>query len=84
MELQRKRGVFDVLASLLEVLEDDPCNKTLLGSRANLASRSSKRYIDMLLRFNLATKDYLNCFKLTDEGRVFLHEYKKLRTFIEE
>ena len=81
----RKRGIFDVVASILEVLEGGACNKTTLASRANLATRSSKRYINMILRFDLATKDEsTNSFRVTDKGRQFLEEYKKIKRFIGE
>ena len=81
--MERKRGFFDIVASLLEVLEEGACNKTTLASRANLATRASTSYINIVLRFNLATKEY-NVFKLTDKGRRFLEEYKKLKMFIED
>lgn len=81
----RKRGFFDIVASLLEILEEGACNKTTLASRANLATRASASYVDIILRFNLVAKDVAsNTFRLTDKGRMFLDEYKKLRMFIEE
>ena len=81
----RRRGVFDISASLLEVLEIGHCNKTTLGNRANLPTRSLKRYMDLLLRFNLATQDeFTDSFKVTDKGRNFLEQYMKLKKFIEK
>lgn len=57
----------------------------MLASRANLATRSSTSYVNVILRFNLVAKDEArNTFKLTDKGRMFLEEYKKLRMFIAE
>jgi len=83
--LQRKRGFFDIIANLLQILEEGACNKTALASRANLATRSSTSYVDILLKFNLVSKDASrNIFKLTENGRMFLEEYKKLKMFIEE
>ena len=83
--MERKRGFLDIIASLLAILEEGAHNKTILASRANLATRSSTAYIDIILRFGLVAKDeHTNSFKLTDKGRRFLEEYKKLRTFIEE
>ncbi|MGH9933574.1 MAG: winged helix-turn-helix domain-containing protein [Nitrososphaerales archaeon] len=83
--MERKRGFFDIVASLLEILEEGACNKTMLASRANLATRSSTSYVNIILKFGLVTKDeYKNIFKLTDKGRLFLEEYKKLKMFIEE
>ena len=82
--LKHKRGIFDVMASLLEVLEDGPCNKTRMASRANLATRSSTRYINFVLRFNLVSKNDSNYFTITDKGRMFLEEYKKLMKLIGE
>ena len=63
------------MSSLLEVLEEGACNKTALASRANLATRASTSYINIILTFNLAAKEH-NVFKLTDKGRRFLEEYK--------
>ncbi len=84
MTLGRKRGIFDVIASLLEILEEGRCNKTTLSTRANLDTRSSKRYIDMLLKFNLVlNQNSHNSFKITDKGKDFLEEYKALKMFIE-
>jgi len=83
--LEHKRGLFDIVASLLEVLEAGDCNKTTLASRANLATRSSRRYINMILRFNFVVKvESMNFFKITDKGRRFLEEYRKLKMLIEE
>jgi len=83
--LERKRGFFDIVARLLEILEEGASNKTMLASRANLATRSSTSYVNIILKFDLVTKDgSTNTFKLTDKGRMFLEEYKKLRMFIEE
>ncbi|MFY3739583.1 MAG: putative transcriptional regulator [Candidatus Nitrosomirales archaeon] len=83
--MERKRGFFDIVARLLEILEEGACNKTILASKANLATRSSTSYVNIILKFNLVSKDETtNTFKLTDKGRMFIDEYKKLRMFIEE
>jgi predicted transcriptional regulator len=83
--LERKRGFFDIVARLLEILEEGACNKTMLASRANLATRSSTSYVNIILKFELVTKDESkNTFALTDKGRMFLEEYKKLKMFIAE
>lgn len=83
--MERKRGFFDIVARLLEILGEGACNKTMLASKANLATRSSTSYVNIILRFNLVVKDEAtNNFRLTDKGRMFLDEYKKLKMFIEE
>jgi len=83
--LQSKRGVFDVLAAILETLLNEKCNKTKLASSAELATRSFTKYIDMILTFNLAAKgEANNYFKITEKGKMFLEEYKKLKTLIHE
>ena len=85
MILQSKRGVFDVLAAILEILLNDEFNKTKLASSANLATHSFTKYIDMILTFNLAAKGKANnYFKITGKGKMFLEEYKKLKTLIHE
>ncbi len=80
--MSNRRSVFDIVASLLEALEGGPCNKTNMLSRANLSSRSSTRYVSLLLRFELAKREDSNHFRITEKGHVFLEEYKKLRKFI--
>jgi predicted transcriptional regulator len=83
--LDRKRGLFDIVANLLEVLESGGCSKTTLASKANLATRSSTRYIAMILGFEMVIREEsTNLFKITDKGRRFLDEYRKLRMFIQE
>ena len=85
MILQSKRGVFDVLAAILEILLKEECNKTKLASSANLATRSFMKYIDTILTFNLAAKSKAkNYFKITEKGKIFLEEYKKLKMFVQE
>ena len=85
INLERKRGLFDIIASLLEVLESGACSKTTMASRANLATRGSRKYVNMILGFNLIVKDEdRNFFKITEKGRRFLEEYRRLKMFIEE
>ncbi len=85
MVFQRKRGTLDVLASLLEILQDGSCNRSALASRANLATRSATRYTDLALRFGLITKEQsTHLFKITDNGRDFMVHYKKLRALVGE
>ncbi len=77
--------MFDIVASLLEILDRGACNKTTLAGKANLATRSSTKYINLILRFNLVTKDEsANCFQMTDKGREFLKEYKKIKAVLSE
>ncbi len=82
--MERKRGLFDIVASLMEALEESDCNKTTLASKANLATRALTSYINLVLTFNLVRKDENNYFKITNKGKAFLEEYKKLKMFIEE
>jgi len=82
--LKHKRGIFDIIATLLEILEEGDSNKTALASRASLDTRASNRYIDLILQFNLARKPDRNSFKITDKGRAFLIQYTNLRRFIND
>ncbi|MEM3157732.1 MAG: winged helix-turn-helix domain-containing protein [Nitrososphaerales archaeon] len=83
--MDQKRGVFDIVGNLLEHLEAGAYAKTALASKANLSTRSSSKYISLILRVKLAVRDEsTNLYKLTDKGRKFLEEYRKLRMLIEE
>ena len=78
--LGSKRTLLEILSSLLAVLEDNPCKKTALTTKANLDSKASRRYIDYLLQNGLISRDGDN-FRITEEGRDFLKEYRKLEQF---
>jgi predicted transcriptional regulator len=81
--LRSKRTIFDVIADILAILDENNCNKTVLAGRANLDSRSSTNYINMLSRSNLITRDVSsNCFKITERGRDYLEQYRKLKTLL--
>ncbi len=75
------RQLYITLSSLLAILKDGPCTKTSLAKRANLKSRESERYINLLHLLNWVTREGNN-FKITDKGRNFLREYGSFMQFI--
>ena len=83
--MERKRGLFAIVASMLEVLESGACGKTTVASKANLSTRSANKYINFVIKVNLVVRDEsANFLKTTEKGRKFLEEYRKLKLLVEE
>jgi predicted transcriptional regulator len=80
---QLKRAYFDIVASLLELLQEEPSNKTKLASRANLDTRATHKYIELTLKTKLIHLDGSNELRITTKGKEFLEEYRKLKAFLE-
>jgi predicted transcriptional regulator len=80
---QLKRAYFDIVASLLEALSEESSNKTNLASRANLDTRATNRYLNLILKTKLVIMDGDNALRITPKGKDFLEEYRKLRLFLE-
>ena len=81
---QIRRAYFDIVANLLEVLSQEPCAKTKLASRANLDTRATHRYLNLIVRSKLVSLDELtNTLRITAKGKDFLDEYKRLLMFLE-
>jgi predicted transcriptional regulator len=81
---QIRRAYFDIVANLLEVLSQEPCAKTKLASRANLDTRATHRYLNLITRSKLVSLDELtNTLRITAKGNDFLDEYKRLLMFLE-
>jgi len=80
---QLKRAYFDIVASLLEALSEEPAHKTNLASRANLDTRATNRYLTLILQTNLVAIDGNSEIRITPKGKDFLEEYKKLKMFLE-
>ena len=70
--------MFEVTLRLLQALEYEIGDKINMIKLANLEEESSKKYLNMLSELNLVTKDDFNVFKITDKGRNFIQEHKKL------
>ena len=79
--MSNTRQLYITLSSILAILKDGPCTKATLASRANLHSRESERYINLLRRLNWVTWEGNN-FRITEEGRNFLREYGSFMQFI--
>ncbi len=81
---QIRRAYFDIVANLLEVLSQEPCAKTKLASRANLDTRATHRYLNLIMRSKLVSLDEVtNTLRITAKGKDFLDEYKRLLMFLE-
>jgi predicted transcriptional regulator len=80
---QLKRAYFDIVANLLDVLSEEPCTKTKLASKANLDTRATHRYLDLISKTKLVAIDSSNAIRITSKGKDFLDEYRKLKLFLE-
>lgn len=78
-----KRAYFDIVANLLDVLSVEPSNKTNLASKANLDTRATNRYLNLILKTKLVHVDENNELRITTKGKDFLQEYRKLKLFLE-
>jgi predicted transcriptional regulator len=66
------------------VLSQEPCAKTKLASRANLDTRATHRYLNLIVRSKLVSLDEVtNTLRITAKGKDFLDEYKRLLMFLE-
>ncbi len=75
------RQLYITLSSLLDILNDGPCTKAALASRANLKTDELERCIKLLRQLNWVTAEG-NSFGITDKGRNFLREYGSFMQFI--
>jgi predicted transcriptional regulator len=81
--LSLKRAYFDIVANLLEPLLEEHSGKTKLASRANLDTRATRRYLNLILQTNLIELNGNDTLRITPKGREFLEEYRKLKLFLE-
>ncbi len=70
--------MFEVWLRFLQGLEYRIGDKINMNKLVNLEEGLSKKYLNMLSELNLVTEDYFNFFNITDKGRYFIQEYKKL------
>jgi predicted transcriptional regulator len=81
---QIRRAYFDIVANLLEVLSQEPCAKTKLASKANLDTRATHRYLNLIIRSKLVSADEgTNLLRITPKGKDFLDEYRRLLMYLE-
>lgn len=68
----------------MKVLREGEASKTKLANKANLDTRASKTYLDLLiLGLNFITRDSnTNHLTLTDKGREYLERYLKLKKLL--
>ncbi len=89
--MNEKRGMLEIMAEVLRILNDRPLTKTNIGNRTNLDTRGTNRYLNYLTELNLVTlypDDGLNAhqlnpvrFMITKKGENFLVEFDKLMEF---
>lgn len=78
-----RRSVFDIIASLLQFLEEKPCRKTNLARGAGLDTKAFRRYIGMASKLDFVTMDGSNnCFIITGNGRNYLENYRRLKDMV--
>jgi predicted transcriptional regulator len=80
---QPRRAYFDIVANIIGILSEGPCKKTNLASRASLDTRAIQKYINLILKTNLASLDQAKILKITSKGNEFLLEYRKLKLYLE-
>lgn len=75
-----KRGLLEIVASILSSLAENPLKKTHITYKANLDSRSASKYMVLMERLELAnrSKEDPSYFVITQKGREFLKHYQEL------
>jgi predicted transcriptional regulator len=75
----QKRALLETLADVLASLcEQQISSQARLASRCNLDMKNAAKYIDFLLSAQFAIINSNAELEITDKGREFLEEYKKL------
>jgi len=83
-----RRGLLDIIGSILQALSDEPLKKTQLSYKANLDFRSLNKYLKLLNNLELIQsyskeKDDSLYFTITEGGRYFLKNYQVLVDIVE-
>jgi predicted transcriptional regulator len=83
--IQKKRALFETISDLLDTLcEQHSWRHTSLAYRCRLDTRTSAKYVNFLLNAQLAiTVDPDRKLQITDKGREFLDQYRKLIEMLE-
>ncbi len=82
-KITKKRTYFDIIADMLSIAgKGNGMKKTHLMYHTNLSYNQLRCYIDFLVKMDLLevikqSKD--NIYRLTNKGKKFLEEYKKLK-----
>jgi predicted transcriptional regulator len=84
-----RRASYDICAALLRILlEDSGISQTRLALETNLDTRGIARYMDMLIRNHLVSRQEVASnnrpfIQITDKGRLFLEQYNHLMLMLE-
>jgi predicted transcriptional regulator len=83
--LAGRRGVLEIIASILNGLTENPLKKTHVTYKANLDSRAASKYMELLVRLQLVTRSEYDptYFTITQKGREFLGRYEELTKIVE-
>jgi predicted transcriptional regulator len=74
----------DIVGNILENLSQGPIGKTRLASKANLDTRASQKYFEMLFRTELiAIDEETKLVKITAKGMEFITELQRIKLFLE-
>lgn len=78
-----RRGLLDVIGSILNALSEEPVKKTQLSYKANLDFRSLNKYMLMLKNLDLIESynrqgENAVYFRITQKGKYFLKTYQTL------
>jgi predicted transcriptional regulator len=76
----RKRGILEIIGSMLECLEGGGLKKTHLTYRAGIDNRTAGKYVSFLIecKFIEKSKKEDSLFVMTERGRDFLKIYQNL------
>lgn len=75
----RKRGWLEIIASVLNSLEECKLKKTHLINKSKIDNRAASKYISFLLTRHLIAKSKDSAlFEITEKGRIFLNSYRNI------
>lgn len=84
----KKRGKFEIMKDILQIVRDNPNIKTTpLLRKSNLSTSRFKQYYEEMLSKKLVletTNKNSKVVNLTEKGFRFLEKYKTILNFIEE
>ena len=78
-----RRGIFEIVNSILRQLSNGSLKKTHIGHKANLDTFTLNKYLDMLIGLVLIENNpKLARYTITQKGHEYLQEYEKLSMLI--
>jgi predicted transcriptional regulator len=75
----------DIVGNVLDILLEGPIGKTRLATRANLDTRASQKYFEVLLRTGLIVyEEKTRLIRITPKGIDFMREFQRIKRFLED